>query len=308
MLASSITSSRTRELIMAVVSLTRRLVATLAVAVAALGMSLAAASPAAAAGGGYVRLAHLVPDKIACDMYLQLHSVSGNVVKFLPSVKYGTISDYVMVPAGTYAVAMRGPGADAKSAPVLSTVLTVADGHAYTVGRMGSPDHAEARIIEDDRTLPTGDQAKLRVVQAAQRTLNVTVADGPVVAKDVAFTTATAYQGIEPGTKTLRVQPAGGQATSIQTTITAGSIYSLLILQGDDGKLSAAVLTDAKRSGTVPHGGVNTGGGGTANPGGNPLTSPTTVAALLLVIAAAGLTGAVLIGRRYLPAADRARR
>src|SRR5689334_12399302 len=254
---------------MSVVSLARRLVATLAVAVAALGFSVTAASPAAAAGGGYVRLAHLVPDKIACDMYLQLHSVTGDVVKFLPSVAYGTISDYVMVPAGTYAVAMRGPGAAAKSAPVLSTVLTVADGHAYTVGRMGSPEHAEARIIEDDRTLPTGDQAKLRVVQAAQRMLDVSVANGPVVAKDVAFTTATAYQGIEPGTKTLRVQPAGGQATSVQTTITAGNIYSLLILQGDDGKLSAAVLTDAKRSGAVPRGGVNTGGGGMANGGGN---------------------------------------
>jgi hypothetical protein len=166
---------------MAVVSLTRKLLATLAVAVAALGLCLIAASPAAAAGGGYVRLAHLVPDKIACDMYLQLHSVTGDVVKFLPSVQYGTVSDYVMVPAGTYAVAMRGPGAAAKSTPVLSTVLTVADGHAYTVGRMGSPEHAEAKIIEDDRTMPTGDQAKLRVVQAAQRMLDVTVADGPVV-------------------------------------------------------------------------------------------------------------------------------
>ena len=292
---------------MAVVSLTRRLVATLAVTVAALGLSLAAASPAAAAGGGYVRLAHLVPDKIACDMYLQLHSVTGDVVKFLPSVKYGTVSDYVMVPAGTYAVAMRGPGAAAKSAPVLSTVLTVADGHAYTVGRMGSPEHAEARIIEDDRTLPTGDQAKLRVVQAAQRMLDVTVTDGPVVAKDVAFTTATAYQGIEPGTKTLRVQPTGGQATTVQATITAGSIYSLLILQGDDGKLSAAVLTDAKRAGAVPRGGVNTGGGGTAGAGGNgrPLRpSPGAVAPCL----GAGFAGTVLVGRRYRLAASPARR
>jgi hypothetical protein len=294
---------------MSVVSLTRRLVATLAVAVAALGLSVTAASPAAAAGGGYVRLAHLVPDKIACDMYLQLHSVTGDVVKFLPSVAYGTISDYVMVPAGTYAVAMRGPGAEAKSAPVLSTVLTVADGHAYTVGRMGSPEHAEARIIEDDRTLPTGDQAKLRVVQAAQRMLDVSVADGPVVAKDVAFTTATAYQGIEPGTKTLRVQPAGGQATSVQTTITAGNIYSLLILQGADGKLSAAVLTDAKRAGAVPRGGVATGAGGTANAGGSLATSPVTVAGLLLLVVGAGIAGTVVIRRRYVPApAGRVRR
>jgi len=182
-------------------------------------------------------------------------------------------------------------------------VLTVADGHAYTVGRMGSPEHAEARIIEDDRTLPEGDQAKLRVVQAAQRMLDVSVANGPVVAKDVAFTTATAYQGIEPGTKTLRVQPAGGQATSVQTTITAGNIYSLLILQSADGKLSAAVLTDAKRAGAVPRGGVATGAGGTADGGGNLATSPITLAAMLLLTVGAGIAGTALIRRRYVPAA-----
>jgi hypothetical protein len=292
------------EQTVAVQPLTRRIAATFATALAGLGLCLATASPAAAAGGGYVRLAHLVPDKIACDMYLQLHSVSGDVVKYLPSVKYGTISDYVMVPTGTYAVAMRAPGAAARSAPVLSTVLTVVDGHAYTVGRMGSPEHAEARIFEDDRTLPTGDQAKLRVVQAAQRTLDVTVANGPVIAKEIAFTTATAYQGIEPGAKTLRVQPTGGQAVAVQATIAEGNIYSLLVLQGADGNLSAAVLTDAKRAGDVPRGGVNTGAGGTADAGGTPGIA----IALLLTVAVAGLAGTVLVARKHVPAVVRARR
>jgi hypothetical protein len=88
-------------------------------------------------------------------------------------------------------------------------------------------------------------------------------------------------------------------------TVTAGNIYSLLVLQGDDGKLSAAVLTDAKRAGEVPRGGVQTGAGGTANAGGS---SPASAAALLLVVAGAGIAGIVLIGRRHLPAANRARR
>ncbi len=209
------------------------------------------------------------------------------------------LGDQALPVADVIAAVLGAVGAEA---------IRTAGGRPATVGRMGSPEHAEARIIEDDRTLPTGDQAKLRVVQAAQRMLDVSVADGPVVAKDVAFTTATAYQGIEPGSKTLRVQPAGGQATSIQVTITAGSIYSLLVLQGDDGKLSAAVLTDAKRAGQVPRGGVNTGAGGTANAGGSLATSQALAAALLLVVAGAGVAGAVLVGRRYVPAAVRARR
>jgi hypothetical protein len=260
----------------------RRLAGVAFAALAAVGLCLVQPSPAAAAGGGYVRLAHLVPDKIACDMYLQLHSVTGDVVKYLPSVKYGTMSEYVMVPTGTYAVAMRLPGAAASTAPVLSTSLTVLDGRAYTVARMGPPEHADARVIEDDRTLPADDKAKLRVVQAAQRTLDVSVVDGPVIAKDIAFTTTTGYQGIDPGPRTLQVQPAGGQPIKVQASVTAGSIYSLLVLQNADGSVTAAVLADAKREGPVPQGGVNTGAGGTARDA-RPGSTLAPIAVLLLV-------------------------
>jgi hypothetical protein len=261
----------------------RRFAGVVFAALAAVGLCLAQPSPAAAAGGGYVRLAHLVPDKIACDMYIQLHSVTGDVVKYLPSVKYGTMSEYVMVPAGTYAVAMRLPGAAASSAPALSTSLTVVDGHAYTVARMGPPEHADARVIEDDRTLPTDNKAKLRVVQAAQRTLDVSVVDGPVIAKDIAFTTATGYQRIDPGARTIRVQPAGGQPIAVQASVTAGSIYSLLVLQTADGRVTAAVLADARREGPVPQGGVNTGAGGTARDS-RPGPALALIGALLLVM------------------------
>ena len=61
-----------------------------------------------------------------------------------------------------------------------------------------------------------------------------------------------------------KVQPAGGQPITVQATMTAGSIYSLLVLQTDDGRVTAAVLADARREGPVPQGGVNTGAGGSA--------------------------------------------
>jgi len=273
----------------------RRLAGVAFAALAAVGLCLVQPSPAAAAGGGYVRLAHLVPDTIACDMYIQLRSVTGDVVKYLPSIKYGTMSEYTMVPAGTYAVAMRLPGAPASSAPALSTSLTVVDGRAYTVARMGPPDHADARVIEDDRTLPTDNKAKLRVVQAAQRTLDVSVVDGPVIAQGVAFTTTTGYQGIDPGPRTLRVQPAGGQPIVVPTSVTAGSIYSLLVLQTADGHVTAAVLTDAGREGPVPQGGVNTGGGGSAR---DDRPGPSQV--LLVVLVVLGALGGLAARRLQL--------
>jgi Domain of unknown function (DUF4397) len=247
-------------------TLSRRLAAAVAVLFAAVALAFSAASPAAAAPaatGGYIRLAHLVPDNIACDMYIQLNSVNGKVLESLPGVKYGTVSDYQALPAGTYAVSMRKPGDPATAQPVLSTSVTVSSGRAYTVARIGSPDKAEIRVIPDDRTLPGGNQARVRVVQAAQRTLDVTVAGGSAIAKDVAFATATGYQGVAAGDRVLQVQPAGGKATSVRASIAAGSVYSLLVLEGANGGIKAELRTDAKRTGVVPRGGVEAGAGGT---------------------------------------------
>jgi hypothetical protein len=183
---------------------------------------------------------------------------------------------------------MRLPGAPATAPPALSTSLTVADGRAYTVARMGAPGEAEARIIEDDRTLPAAGKAKLRVVQAAQRTLDVSWVDGPVVATGVAFTTTTDYQGVKPGKRELRVQPSGGQPTTVPAALTAGSIYSLLVLQTADGQVTAAVLADARREGPVPRGGVETGAGGTVRDGG-AVRDGSTAAPVLAVVLLAGL-------------------
>jgi hypothetical protein len=242
--------------------LSRRIAAIALTVLTALGLFLAQPGRASAAGGAYIRLAHLVPDNIPCDMYIQVSSVNGKVLKSLPSVAYGTVSDYQLLPVGTYAVSMRKPGDPVSAPPVLSTSVTVAEGHAYTVARIGAPGKAEARVIDDDRTLPAGNQAKVRVVQAAQRTLDVTVTDGTTIARNVAFATATGYQGVDAGDRTLRVQPAGGQPTNVRATVAAGSVYSLLVLEGANGALTAQLRTDAKREGAVPRGGVETGAGG----------------------------------------------
>jgi hypothetical protein len=239
-------------------------------------------------------------------MYIQLNSVDGKVLKSLPSVKYGTVSDYQLLPVGTYAVSMRNPGDPVSARPVLSTSVTVGEGRAYTVARIGAPSKPEARVIEDDRTLPNGNQAKVRVLQAAQRTVDVTVADGGliggvnggVIARNVAFATATGYQGVDAGDRTLRVQPAGGQPTTVRAKVAAGSVYSLLVLEGANGAVTAELRTDAKHEGAVPRGGVETGAGGSQR------TNPLPILAgglVLLVLCGAGTRGQAGAGR-WVPA------
>ena len=102
-----------------------------------LGMPVAAASAAssAAAGTGWIRLAHLSPNTPAVDVYL--YSFGNSSAKIvLHHVAYGTVSPYEAVGAGDYSVAMRNAGAAASSQPVLSTSVTVKAGKAYTVAGM----------------------------------------------------------------------------------------------------------------------------------------------------------------------------
>ena len=94
----------------------RRLAGAIA-ALAAMAAVTLSASPAAAAGDGYVRLAHLSPDTPAVDVYLK--SDSGAVKdQTFPGVAYGAMSPYLRLPVGTYSVAMRKAGADPNTKPV----------------------------------------------------------------------------------------------------------------------------------------------------------------------------------------------
>ena len=115
----------------------RRITMLLAALALLLGVPAAVASASSAATStGWIRLAHLSPNTPPVDVYLySFGNSSAQVV--LHHVAYGTVSPYETVNAGDYSVAMRAAGSSASSQPVLSTSVTVAAGHAYTVAGMG---------------------------------------------------------------------------------------------------------------------------------------------------------------------------
>jgi hypothetical protein len=132
----------------------------------------------------------------------------------------------------------------------------------------------------------------VRVVQASVKepVLNVTMASGTKIADGVQFATTTTYQTCDPGRWTLRL--TAPNATTAATTVTAplkaGSVYSLIVLDGKNG-LTAQLRTDAA-SGGVPEGGVDTGGGGTAGEQqGSGAWLPIGVGVALLLAVAGGL-------------------
>ncbi|TNH22918.1 DUF4397 domain-containing protein, partial [Micromonospora orduensis] len=237
---------------------------------ASTSVPVGAPAPVSAAGAdtvGYVRLAHLSPDTPAVDVYLSAPNAPKPQV--FPGVGYGVVSDYLSLPPGRYAVAMREAGAPATDPPVLTTEVAVTSGDAYTVAGVGRHADLGLRVLTDDLSAPTDGRAKVRVVQASVRTpvLDVAAADGPMIANGVQFATTTDYQQVEPGSWRLKLTGAGGPSTDAEVRLTGGAVYSLLVLDSKQGGLTAELRRDAEGGTVVPAGGVDTGAGGTARGG-----------------------------------------
>jgi hypothetical protein len=251
--------------------ITRRLLMLAAASALLLGIPAAATAYASSAttGTGWIRLAHLSPNTPAVDVYLYAFGDS-NAMIVLHHVAYGTVSPYESVQAGDYSVAMRGAGASPTSQPVLSTSVTIAAGHAYTVAGMGPESGLRLQVLEDKLTTAPG-QAEVRVIQASLKQQVVTVTLGStVLASGLKFASVSDYQPVSPGTQSVTVSSSGGTANS-SVTLAAGTVHTLVVLDGASG-LEVVNLEDASGSGQPPAGGVSTGFGGTAPHGpGSPV-------------------------------------
>jgi hypothetical protein len=251
------------------------------------GLAFTGSPAGAAAAPSYVRLAHLSPDTPNVDVYMT--SYTRPDWKFLlKGVGYGAVSPYQRVQADRYAVSMRPAGAAATTPPVLTTNVNAVAGKAVTVAGVGPYADLGLAVINDDLTLPTSGQARVRVLNGSARakTVAVNAAGGPVVTSGIAFAKTTAYAPVPAGKWTLQV--ASTAQTDLKATaavdVKAGDVYSLVVLDAPDGGLTLATHADAVSAAVTPSGSVETGGGGTAGanlPGWMPLGAGAAGIALL---------------------------
>ena len=246
------------------------LVASALCALAGLSAATSTASADTKGARGWIRLAHLSPDTPAVNVALTSVSNSKAMVK-LSDIGYGNVSAYEKVPAGQYVASMTPAGGGANSAPVITQSVTVKDNYAYTVAAVGTNANLKGVVLNDDLRPPSSGEAKVRLLQATTNAPSVTVTavDGPVLARDAAFASATGYAQIQAGVWTVNVTPNSGSAQAIQTKVTAvpGSVNTIVVLDGSKGTLAAKVLRDASSNTTKSPAkgkGVETGFGGTA--------------------------------------------
>ena len=255
----------------------------------------AATSPAVSAAptamqDGWVRCAHLSPDAPAMDIYMYQFGDPDHPT-VLRHVKYGGVSEYMAVSPGQYTVAMRDADAPASSPPVLTTSFMVNAGTAYTVAGVGPKSGLREEILKDQMNPPMG-KALVRVIQASLKQNKVTVSYGPdVLARQLAFGSATSYVAVSPGTRTVQFTAAGEQ-TAMSVRLRPDTVHTIVVLDGSS-RLKVDALTDAAGSETMPMGGVSTGFGGTA-----PRQPSDPAPWLLLIAAGTPLTVVGLLGLR----------
>lgn len=239
----------------------RRILLSSALAVPMILLSVLVAPTASAATGTYLRLAHLSPDTPTVDVLVT--SYSGQTLH-LRGVNYGDVSSYTRIEPGSYTVQMRPAGADDSTPAVVSTTLDAREGAAYTAAGLGRNDDLAVRVLTDDLTPPGADRSRIRVVQGAEPAGAVSISwNGTTAMTAVPFGTATDYVTVPSGSGSFTVAPASGAPVQLPVDLASGDVYSVVLVQRD-GTLTAELKTDARSSGEVPTGGIQTGYGGTA--------------------------------------------
>jgi len=282
---------------------------------AALAAVLTVVTPAGAQeANAHIRLAHFSPDTPEMDVYVA--GFDGEETRVLEGLGYGEVSDYAALPAGSYTFLLRPMGAPAESAPAVTASADLAESAAYTFAAMGPNAELQKALLTDDIAPPPAGKAKVRLIQASSTAgeVDVTTVDGPALAENRAFATATGYAAIDAGAYTVQVSTSSGTELERGLTLDAGTVNTLAVLENAAGEIELtrvvdATGTDVSSDGPLgarqatPLGGVDTGGGGLAelvvgeaDTQGSGSSMPL-VAGIGAALAVA-LAGAILVSRR----------
>jgi hypothetical protein len=195
---------------------------------------------AGSGGGGLVeaedevslRAAHLSPDAPNVDVLVDDEAV-------LTDVPFGAVSDYLSLTPGTYQVAIRAT--DDPDTVVFDEMLDLSAG-AYTAAALGElEDGAEnafaVELLEDDRSDPADDTARVRVLHASPDApaVDVTVASSGDALVDGAAFGDSATVEVPADEYTLQIRPDtesndGDVVAEFDVAVEGGRAYTAIAL------------------------------------------------------------------------------
>lgn len=204
--------------------------------------SFGVARPAAAAArdnNAFVRVVHASPSAGMVDVF-----VDG--AKLLSNFTFGTVTNYVTVPAGSHEIKVA-PAGKGSGAAVITQTVSVNAGMAYTVAAIGTTASGFSLAAFGDNNLLSGSMVKVRVYHLSPDAGPVDVAaGGNTVISGLTNQKASDYLTIPAGSYTFTVTATdSGAKVPVQASLTGGMVYSVFavgLLKGNPAlafKLSA---------------------------------------------------------------------
>lgn len=201
-----------------------------------------------------IRIGHFSPDAPAVNVL-----VDGNAV--LENVSFGEISDYLEIDAGSYEVdvvpAAGGDSVDRGSTgsrtesgdSVISASLDLERDTDYTVLAIDELASIRPLVLEDENR-SVEDRTQVRLIHASPDApaVDVRVADGPTLFRNVEFGAASDYIGVDSATYDIDIMPADADDAVLSlsdVTLESGQTVTVFAtgMVGDD-TLEARLVTD----------------------------------------------------------------
>lgn len=177
--------------------------------------------------GARVRFAHLSPDAPTVDV-----SVDGSVV--LEDVAFGTVGEYLEMPAGRHTVRITAAGNDQQTVFDGAVNLTVGTAQTFVVlGELeqNADEPIRPLVLNDENDPPDGGTARLRVVHASPDAPTVDVTAGDTVLFDGLSFGDAEYTEVQAGDYTVEIRADtptndGDVVATTDVSLAGGEVYT----------------------------------------------------------------------------------
>lgn len=191
----------------------------------------------------YVRVLHASPDAPSVDIY-----ANGDMI--VENLAYKELTNYLPVMPGNYNIQVYPAGQ--KMTPVIDTNVMVKPQSSYTLAANGMLKNISLLpIMEPYVNMMNSGKSYIRFVHLSPNapSVDITLPDGTVLFRNVAFKDITEYMAVDPGIYTLQVRPTG--SNQVVLTVPNVMLYPDMVytvyavgLVGDTPSLEALLETD----------------------------------------------------------------
>lgn len=181
--------------------------------------------------GGLMRLAHGVAGAPAVDVYLDDTLAAA-------ALDFGEMTEHVAVPAGSYDAVLKVAGTDQT---VLSAVLTVISGDAFTAAALGTAEDLSIQVVGDNVVGMDAAQARLNLLNGIPgSSLTAALEDGTFIVGELGFGEASGAVSIAPSAQSITLTVSGDDVSGtavVPVPAFYGGVYYNLLAVSADGQL-----------------------------------------------------------------------